>query len=374
MTLHKVNNAIEFKKLSEGTVWNISESEIMAETIYVVIDGNKKLYARIDKNLLFDEKNNLKNFEEFNKYSTNHADEINTQSMEYLKNQIDKHLIDYNKVKNDNVVIIQNQEELYDINFLIPVRNRTEFAEPMYNSFKKAAENSRLNITYTVIEHSENPQHSKFCKKNKINYIWVKSESGELFNKCLAYNMGAFFSSKSKYILFHDIDCLVQSDFFNNLFDNISHKQCKAIQCFTGRRVLYLNPEITNRVISGEQQVDELSLNMPEVSLPQFIGAPGGSIMVERGLFFDVGGYDAELFLANSPEDIFFWDKVDTIDKMHISDDPAIELYHMWHKPTYMDNPYINEMKAIHTRFKNLSVEQKKEIIAYKAQIIKDFK
>lgn len=294
--------------------------------------------------------------------------------MESLKKAIEANSIDYDKVKNDNIVIIQDSEGLYDINFLIPVRNRLDFAQPMYDSFKAAAEKSPLKITYTVIEHSENPQHSKFCKKNKLNYIWVKSNPGDLFNKCLCYNMGAFFSSKSKYILFHDIDCLVQTDFFLNLFDNISHKQCKAIQCFTGRRVLYINDKLTERVIAGEFAVDDLSIELPEVTPPALVGAPGGSIMVERGLFFDVGGYDGELFLANSPEDIFFWDKIDTLDKMYISDDPHIEVYHMNHRPTYFDNPRLTEMKGYHNVFKTLSINDKKAIIKLKSDMISKYR
>ena len=294
--------------------------------------------------------------------------------MNNLVEQINKKKLDYNKIKDDNIVIIQDPEGAYDINFLITARGRGDFAQPMYDSFKAAAEKTPLNITYTVVEHSEIPEHSKFCKKNKLNYIWIKSEPGELFNKCLSYNMGVFFGPKSKYCLFHDIDCLVQSDFFLNLFDNVSHKQCRAIQCFTGRRVLYINPELTQKVIAKEFNVDDLSINLPEVTPPGIVGAPGGSILVERDFYFEVGGYDAELFLANSPEDAFFWEKVDTMNKMHISDDPHIELYHMHHPPTYMSNPHINEMQAINNSFKAMSIENKKLIIELKAEMIKEFK
>jgi predicted glycosyltransferase involved in capsule biosynthesis len=299
--------------------------------------------------------------------------------MEDLKKYIESRQIDYKKIKEDNIVIIQNPEAAYDINFLITVRGRLEFSEPMYKSFLEACKNSELNITYTIVEHSEIPEHSKFCKKNKINYIWIKSEPGELFNKCLAYNMGAFFGNKSKYLLFHDIDCLVQSNFFINLAENISNKKCRAIQCFTGRRVLYINQEFTPKVISGEFPIDKLNIDMPEVDYPRMggqimIGAPGGSILVERDLFFEVGGYDAEIFLANSPEDAFFWTKIDTIDKMHVSDNPNIELYHMYHHPTWMNNPHVYEMQAINNRFTALSIEDKKNIIKLKSDMINEFK
>ena len=71
-----------------------------------------------------------------------------------------------------------------------------------------------------------------YCRiENNINYIWANYKGSDRFNKCLAYNMGAFFSNKSKYCLFHDIDCLIQSDFFIKLEENIKNQNCQAIQC-----------------------------------------------------------------------------------------------------------------------------------------------
>lgn len=292
---------------------------------------------------------------------------------------IQKNSINYKKIKEENVFIIKNDNKNYDINFLIPVRNRTEFAMPMYESFESAKSNTNLKIAFTIIEHSENPLHSKFCKTKNIDYIWLNS-NGELFNKCLCYNMGVFFSQKAKSYIFHDLDCLIQSNFFKQLEENIKNQNnCKAIQCFTGRRVLYLNPELTNKVIKKEFEIDNLSINLPEVDYPRLggkimIGAPGGSIYVERELFFEVGGYDPELFLANSPEDIFFWTKIDTINKMHISDNPPIEIYHMYHEPTWMQNPHIHQMEEIYNIFKKMSIEEKKEIIKLKSNLIHEYR
>jgi len=287
-------------------------------------------------------------------------------------------MIDYKKIKDDSIVIIQNPEELYDINFLIPVRNRKEFAIPMYNSFKKAQEKSNLSVVYTVVEHSETPDHAKFCKKNKINYIWVKSEKEELFNKCLCYNMGALYSNISKYILFHDIDCLVQSDFFNSLEKNISNQKCKAVQCFQQRRVLYCDQKLTQQLIDGTIDADNINLEHSSVDLPRMggkvmLGAPGGSILTERALFYDVGGYDADLFLANSPEDAYFWEKIDTVEKMYSCEKPAIDIFHMYHPPMYYSNPYINEMKLIYENFKKLSKVEKLKKIEAKSKQFKEY-
>ena len=285
-----------------------------------------------------------------------------------------KNEIDYDDIKKNNTVLIRDLEDFYDVNFIITVRGRKEFSEPMYKSFKVAADKSKLKISYTIIEHSQAPQHAKFCKKNNLNYIWIKSKPNELFNKCLAYNSGVFFSKKSKYILFHDIDCLVQSDFFIKLFENISNKKARAIQCFTKRRVLYISDVMTPKVVSGEILVDELSIEKEYITPPGVLGAPGGSIMVERDLFFDVGGYDADYFLANSPEDAFFWNKVDTLDKMHTSNEPDIEIYHMWHRPTWNENPHLKDMKQINTDFEELTKDEKLEIIFMKSEMIEKFR
>lgn len=294
--------------------------------------------------------------------------------LKYLNDELYNNILDYDNILNESINIIYNEDIEYDINFIITARGRVNFSNPMFQSFKKACENVNIKIAYTLVEHSEISEHAKFCKKNKINYIWIKSKPGELFNKCLSYNLGAMFSVKSKAYLFHDIDCLIQSDFFDKLLENINNKNCKAIQCFTKRRVLYLNQELTNQIINNEITVDELNINIPGVSLPQFIGAPGGSIYVNKDLFFEIGGYDPELFLANSPEDIFFWDKIETITNMEISDNPEIELFHMNHPPTYNSNPYLNKMLKIHSYFKKLDKNNKLEFIKTKSNLIKNYK
>lgn len=292
---------------------------------------------------------------------------------ELFTEELSKNRIDYEKLREDSIFVLYNKEEEYDLNFIVPVRGRLGFASPMYNSFLRAREKSNLKISYTVVECSEIPEHSKFCKTNKINYIWIKSQPGELFNKCLSLNFGAIFSVRAKAFLFHDLDCLVQSDFFEKLYKNIETKACKAIQCFHGRRVLYLDQVTTDKIVGNSMSVDELELGMDGVSLPMYIGAPGGSIFIDKDLFFEIGGYDPEFFQANAPEDIFFWDKVCTVSAMETSDNPEIDLFHMNHPPTYYSNPQIGHMTKIHNTFKGLDKPGREELINEKKNIISKF-
>jgi hypothetical protein len=291
----------------------------------------------------------------------------------FLKNTFLSNPIDYDKLKEDNIVITYDNEKKYDVSFIIPVRGRIKFLKPMFKSFSTSAEKSGLSISFTVVEHSVNPEHSHFCKQNKINYIWIKSEEKQTFNKCLAMNIGAIFGPKAKYFLFHDLDCLMQSDFFTNLVYNVFKKNCEAIQCFHGRRVLYLNDDLTNKVIQEQLDIDTLKLGMPGIGLPNVVGAPGGSILVSKDVFFQVGGYDPELFNANAPEDIFFWDKVNEVSKMEISDNPEIDLFHMNHPVTYNDNPRVNEMLVLHKSFVTATPEKRKEFVTLKQETIKKY-
>lgn len=299
--------------------------------------------------------------------------------MNEIIDKIKSNVYNYNDIKSNNIIIIQNPDEIYDINFLITVRGRIEFSQPMFDSFDEARKKSSLNICYTLVEHSETPNHSKICKKNKTNYIWIKANQNEPFNKCLSYNMGALFSNKAKYYLFHDIDILIQSDFFNKLTANIAKTNAKALQCFTQRRVLYCNPSLTKKLISKEINVDSLSLDMEEVDLPRLggkvmLGAPGGSVLVEKDLFFDVGGYDAELFKQYSPEDAFFWDKLSLLTTVYSSDNPEIEVFHMYHSPSYQTSPDLPKMEQMYERFKKLSNEQKVEIVNLKKKMLEKYK
>jgi hypothetical protein len=282
-------------------------------------------------------------------------------------------MIDYKKIKENSICEIHNLLDSYDINVLIPVRGRIEFAAPMYKSFLAAKNNSPLKIKYTVIEHSCNSDHYEFCKLNKLNYIWIKCEPIDQFNKCLCFNMGAIYSNISKYIICHDLDCLMQSDFFIKLMQNINIKNCNAIQCFHSRRVIYCDEILTSYIINNEINIDSVNVYTPNTFLPESNGAPGGSICVTRKLFFDVGGFDEHLFVGYSHEDAYFWEKIDTIDNMTTCNNPPIDLFHLHHVKSVGTNIHYNSMNVIYDLFKNSDLNTKLQIIQTKRMHIKQY-
>jgi predicted glycosyltransferase involved in capsule biosynthesis len=247
------------------------------------------------------------------------------------------------------------QKSSAELSIIIPVYGRESFLEPLIHYFRIAEKNSGLDIAYTIVEHSEVPVHLRTCIRLGINHIWIEKKESDPFNKCLAMNIGACAVKGNDY-MFHDLDCLVRSDFFTNLYENVKAKDAEAIQTFSDRRVLYLNADLTYEALMMELKVDDLiegpiDTKDPKhtgVTPPKNVGAPGGSIWIRKERFLEVGGYDPNIFFGYSPEDIFFWNKVATVTEMHTCTDPRNEIFHMKHPLTHASNPFLKDLSALH--------------------------
>ena len=241
--------------------------------------------------------------------------------------------------------------EYAHLSVIIPVYGRESFLSPLIHYFRIAEKNIDFPISYTVVEHSEVPVHLKSCRELKINHIWIEKPETQPFNKCLAMNIGAC-AVKGEDYMFHDLDCIVCSDFFKNVYLNVKNKEAKAIQTFSDRRVLYLDTKLTSEALVMELKVDSLeegpidkdSPGYTGVTPPTNSGAPGGSIWIKAEEFVNVGGYDPNLFFGYSPEDAFFWDKVSTMSTMHTCTNPRNEIFHMKHPLTELSNPHLNHL------------------------------
>lgn len=278
-----------------------------------------------------------------------------------------KNIKDYKNLKYNTLKKIKYNEDEYDFNFIITARGRSNFTEPLFNSVINSSKNTNKKIQFTLFEHSNKKEHEEICEKLNINYLYYKSNN-DFFNKCLSYNLSVLCCKPSKWFIFHDIDCLVQKDFFSNLIKNINNNT-RAIQTFHKRRVLYLNDNLTNLIINKKIDVNSLNINTDGVSLPKHIGAPGGSIAVESKTFFNVGGYDPELFHSYAPEDAFFWDKLSCLTNVRLCENPHNELFHMNHPVLHNSNPSFNTMSFLHKTFKSLSNDKKNEFLNFKKEL-----
>jgi hypothetical protein len=84
------------------------------------------------------------------------------------------------------------------------------------------------------------------CRTNKINYIWTKGNVSDQYSRSFVYNFGVKYGNHAKYYLLHDLDVLVKSNFFDELYENIGEAQC--MQTYGKRRILYLSEELTKKV------------------------------------------------------------------------------------------------------------------------------
>lgn len=273
-------------------------------------------------------------------------------------------LIDYEKLFSISKSVIRKNSSTLSV--VIPAYGREGFLEPLINSFKMASEKSPVCVVFTVVEHSEIPLHLRSAERLNINHVWIPKDESEPFNKCLAMNIGAVSVDASEYI-FHDLDCLVQSNFFEDLYKNIRGKGSNAIQCFSDRRVLYLSRDLTYKALLNGLDIDSLQEGPRDtedkkyngVTPPGVLGAPGGSIWINKETFITIGGYDPNIFFGYSPEDIFFWDKVSSITQMDTCTEPRVEIFHMHHPPTHASNPHIRHLLDLHKAFVNSTEKEK---------------
>ena len=283
-----------------------------------------------------------------------------------ITKELIKERISYKQVlSKSHVSLLDNGE--YFINIIIAFKGRPEFYEPIVQSFNNAIKHYQTNhgeknkFCLTFVEQS--PQAlAKVFFESKTNYIWTPGNHAERFNKSLAYNMGVKYSNKAEYYLLHDLDILVKENFLEELLSNLQNNKC--LQPYGKRRVLYLSQALTEQVLRGKINCNGFSENTEGVSLPDKLGSPGGSILVERDLYQKVGGFDPELFWGYAPEDIMFWEKIVTINGAPAyADNPPIDMFHMWHPPTNFSNPLILEMNDIFLQFKKMNKTERLKII-----------
>lgn len=290
-----------------------------------------------------------------------------------LSNEIIKNKIDYEKIKEKKSFFHLNDNQDCFINVIIGCRGRQEFLKPLTDSFISAIDNYKeQKICLNILEHNTFPQHLKFCKNNNINYIWTEGNVSEQYSRSFAYNFGVKFSNKAKYYLLHDLDILVKKNFFYELIENL--KNFKCVQSYGGKRVLYMNNELTDKVIKKILDYNSFNEKYLGVSLPMFNGKPalgskGGSILIEKELFDEVGGFDPEIFWGYAAEDQFFWEKVLQVSEIGYADKPLIDMFHMWHPPSHASNPDLMKMESFWIAFKNMTKEDKLKIIELKKKL-----
>jgi len=282
-----------------------------------------------------------------------------------ILDQINANRVDYDSIIDSSTICYNDKLESY-VSIIITARGRADFIKPVVESLRAAIGDRDISIT--IVEHAHALEHEDICIDLDLNYIGIPCGSTDQFAKSLASNIGAFVNTKSQWLLMHDIDCLVQEDFFDLLEHNIDKTKAICTQPFFNNRVLYCNKHLTTEILNGKDFND---LNKDHKGISTYPGkAPGGSIFFTRDLFFLVGGYDPELFHGYAPEDAFFWNKASMKTNIFSANSPIIEMFHMHHETRMNSNPDIMKMIRISEGFRKLSIKGKMKIIEHKRKLI----
>jgi hypothetical protein len=298
-----------------------------------------------------------------------------------ILNLIDIKPIFYNRIR--DICIKNTFNRIFLINVIIGVRGRKNFFIPCIEHLKEAIKN--IPVTITIVEQDVISNYKEICKELNIDYIFVENSSipsGDNYNRSFCFNTGFLFSNKSSWYLFHDIDMLVDNTFFEIIKLYIDRNPL-WLQPYTKKRVIRLNKDTTDQICAKKNCLS--NLNSDKDYKAANIGSTGGSILVRRDAFVDVGGFDPELFYGYGPEDSFFWSKLEVLEKKveymdchfagggMFADDPPIEIYHMYHDSMQDSNPHLNFMCEIREAFWRCSYPDKLLILNKKRDILKSF-
>lgn len=299
--------------------------------------------------------------------------------MNNILEALEKNKFNYEAIKEQSYINLVDPPIQFDINVIIGVRGRREFLQPVINSFRQAAvyfnNKEQKHFTITIVEHSEAPEHKELLNGNE-NYLWTPGNIVNQYSRSFAYNFGVKYGSKAKYYLLHDVDILVKENFFEEIYANLKDNKC--MQTYGGRRVLYMSQELTPKIIKKEININILNENYPGVNLPMYngvlaLGSKGGSIIVERDFYYEIGGFDPELFWGYAAEDQIFWDKALTVlGEVAYADTPLINMFHMWHPPTSSTNPLLYEMENYMLQFRRMKKKERYNFLNLKKELFKN--
>jgi len=300
-----------------------------------------------------------------------------------ISDHIKHRACDYRALKSQ--AFCKLKEGNFDLCFYIPVRGRTHFFNPFYNYFKEALKKSGLSVKLVVVENDVTSNYSSLIGDKDLEYIFIPADSTKsenLFAKSACYNLGFLYNSNTPYHVFHDLDILIDNDYFN-LLEVYINKGFTWLQPYTKKRVMRVGAGATGLIVNNPDKILDLS-TMSDMA-PANPGSPGGSILVKKEDFINVGGYDPELFFGYSPEDSFLWAKLEVLfgvtnfqnfshfqGKAVYADDPLMEVYHLDHPIAEKENPYYRRMLEVLDSFFKISNKDRLELIELKKQIIQE--
>ena len=158
------------------------------------------------------------------------------------------------------------------------------------------ASQTDASVECLVVEQSESPVVRERLP-GWVRYLHTPAPAGMPYSRSWAFNVGAR-AAKAPVLALHDNDMIVPRRYAAEL--TAIHRRGSEIMNLK-RFVFYLDELATARVLAGGTIA-----GAPDKVIQNLEG--GGSVGVDRGAFFDLGGFD-ESFVGWGGEDNEFWER-----------------------------------------------------------------
>ena len=164
------------------------------------------------------------------------------------------------------------------------------------------------NVEIVLIDSSHTERYTQAIK-NLSEYdavLYQHLDISTLYSASMARNQGAKIAN-GKYILFYDVDLIVDNDFVPNIMDDINNLKQEDVESFKIYPCFYLS-EIKTKMIEKENYQNIQYENILKHYLEGFndevlyLAVNTSTILVSKKHFFNIGGYN-EVFQGHGYED-----------------------------------------------------------------------
>lgn len=242
-----------------------------------------------------------------------------------------------------NVVYYLNCKKInYIWNIIIPYYNRKDNLLFLLQNLNEMV-GTKIEIIISVVEisYENNYYELELDKFSNVNYFWInKKLTGGIFVKCLCANMCHIISSQFysyDYILWHDVDCIVQSGFYGEIervikciTKNDTVEFDHAIIPYPNKTVLRTNEELAKKIRCREININVVCQTTEGID-DVIQGSPGGSLLIKTSLFEKMGMFNTSIFYGGCPEDNFILILINKYGYMYNVKQNSNQMIHLWH-------------------------------------------
>jgi predicted glycosyltransferase involved in capsule biosynthesis len=248
------------------------------------------------------------------------------------------------------------------VTFIIPYREKDEFRRTNIDFLISQLRNLKiLDYEIIVVEHD----YSEKYINPAVKKVFIKSDS--IFNKSVCCNAGAR-EARNLFLFFNDCDIIMPS---NNYLEALNEMRDFDIVNPYGS-IKYYDQENTTQLIKYSLGIEE------RIIIPSII--TGGSFLISKSIFMDIGGFDEEC-IGFGYEDTIFDMKIERLGYRikTLKNNYCVHLYHpapqtptsheslieFIDRLSFEDEYYHNfkKNKALYESYMDMSIEELKNKI-----------